>query len=501
MNPVSFERVGEAGDRSALMIQARILTEAGVRIHSMDEERGLLVRSDQAARARSALDRGRGERQRASSDSWRVMEPFGRPVDATVEIPGSKSHTNRALLCAALAPGRSRLTRVLFADDTEAMMGAVAALGASVDADPTQGVVEVTGRPSGGAAPTADGVPVPVDVRQSGTTGRFLLPVLAATPGRFVLDGHGQLRARPFGPQLQALRALGAVIDGEQLPLGIDGRLLSGGSVTVDAEVSSQFLSGLLLAAPLFAQALSVGIDGSMVSRPYVELTTSTMARFGVEVEVESGTDREPHGVRYRVPSGGYRRADVDLEPDASGASYFFALAAITGGRVRVEGLGADTVQGDLEFVELLGAMGADVDIGPDATEVRGTGHLSGITADLADLSDTAQTLAVVATFADGPTTLSGIGFIRHKETDRLAATVAELRRRGIEAVETDDGMIVHPGVPTPGRVETYDDHRMAMSFALLGLVHPGIEIDNPGCVAKTFPDFFDRVDALRSES
>ncbi len=411
-------------------------------------------------------------------------------------VPGSKSHTNRALICAGLAAGQSTLSRVLFADDTEAMMGALSRLGVGLDADASTGVVRLGGGPAQDlVARTAD-TPLTIDVRQSGTTGRFLLPLLAAIDGRFLLDGHAQLQARPVGPQLDALRSMEAAIDGEQMPLLIDGRRLTGGEVSVSADVSSQFLSGLLLAAPIFAGPTTVTVDGPMVSRPYVDLTIATMAQFGVEVEAE--VDARTPAASYRVPGGPYQAADLELEPDASGASYFFAAAAVTGGRVRVDGLGADTIQGDLGFVHLLARMGAEVEVGPTWTEVRGSGRLDGIEVDMADVSDTAQTLAVVATFASSPTTIDGVGFIRHKETDRLGATVAELTRRGIQATETDDRMIIEPGVPEPGVVRTYDDHRMAMSFALLGLVHPGIEIENPGCVAKTFPDFFDRLERLR---
>ncbi len=424
------------------------------------------------------------------------VKPLIRPPDVDLEVPGSKSHTNRALICAALASGRSRLDRVLFADDTEAMLGALDTLGIPVQRSEAERRVEIDGwgtghRVSGGG----DATPLPVDVRQSGTTSRFLLPLLAASPGRYVLDGDEQLRARPFGPQLAALRHLGAEVEGDALPLAITGRNLAGGTVTVESSISSQFLSGLLLSAPLFSSPVAIEVAGLLVSQPYVDLTVSTMASFGVEVE----TSANDGGQRF-VVDGHYRPATVELEPDASAASYFFAAAAITGGRVRIEGLGTNTVQGDLGFVDLLAKMGAEVRSGPDWTEVRGTGTLRGITVDMADISDTAQTLAVVATFADSPTEITGIGFIRFKETDRIGAVVAELGRRGIAVTETNDGMIIQPGPPQPGVVETYDDHRMAMSFALLGLRHPGIEIANPGCVSKTFPDFFDVLDRLRTE-
>ena len=390
-------------------------------------------------------------------------------------------------MCAALAPGRSELSGVLFADDTEAMLGALTELGVAIDADPASESVVVDGGLGDG-----QGVPIVVDVRKSGTSGRFLLPVLAATPGQFVLDGHEQLRARPFGPQLEALSTLGAEIAGDQLPLTIAGRQLAGTKVSVGSSISSQYLSGLLLAAPLLTDRTTIAVDGQMVSRPYVDLTLSTMESFGVSVSVDETLSR------FTVEHQEYKPVSLALEPDASAASYFFAAAAISGGRVRVSGLGANTVQGDLGFVKVLERMGARVTHGPNWTEVAGTGTLRGVTVDMADISDTAQTLAVVACFADSPTVMTNIGFIRFKETDRIGNVVAELERRGINAAETEDGMMITPGVPTPGLFGTYDDHRMAMSFALFGLVHPGIVIDNPTCVDKTFPRYFDVLDQLR---
>lgn len=428
------------------------------------------------------------------STSTHAVRPLSRPPDVSLSLPGSKSHTNRALVCAALADGRSRLGRVLFADDTEAMMGAVQDLGVQVEVEPGSTTVEVHGPPADLIALTVDSRRT-IDVRKSGTTSRFLLPLLAATPGRFVLDGHEQLRARPFGPQLNALRTLGAEIDGDGLPLSIDGTEMSGGTVSVSSSISSQYLSGLLLTAPRMVGPTTIAVDGPLVSRPYIDLTVATMAAFGVDVRAE--TDSETGAERY-VVDGTYRPAEVQLEPDASAASYFFAAAAITGGRVRVEGLGPSTVQGDLRFVEVLARMGADVTSGPDWTEVTGTGTLRGVTVDMSDISDTAQTLAVVAAFADSPTVMNNIGFIRHKETDRIGAVVTEMNKLGVVASETEDGMVISPGVPQPGLVRTYEDHRMAMSFALLGLVHPGIEIDDPGCVDKTFPTFFSVLDRLR---
>lgn len=433
--------------------------------------------------------------------SVRSIVPLDRPPDAVIRVPGSKSHSNRALLCAGLAAGTSRLNGVLDAADTRVMMGVLGRLGATVQqhAEPDNvGSIDVSVTGVGSVAPDArhryrGADPIELDVGQSGTTGRFVLAAVATRPGRYRLDGDPQLRRRPFAEQVEALRSLGADIDHDRLPMTIVGRRLEGTQVTVSGSTSSQFLSGLLLAAPGFAgPTTTIDVADGLVSQPYVHLTVETMACFGVEVDVD-GDHR-----RFTIPASRYRAAKIDIEPDASAASYFFAAAAMTGGRVRIDGLGRSTVQGDLRFVDILAAMGAHVVIGDDHTEVTGPGVLRGVTVDMADISDTAQTLAVVATRADGPTRITGIGFIRHKETDRLAAPVTELRRLGIRAEATDSGMIIHPGEPRAGVVETYDDHRMAMSFALLGLCRPGIDIADPGCVMKTFPRYFQALDQLR---
>ncbi len=421
--------------------------------------------------------------------------PMNGPIDAAVRVPGSKSHTNRALVCAALTGGRSRLHGVLLADDTEAMMSAVVELGAEVERfeDHLGPGAVVVGRKAGGSHPGDAESPRTVNVRQSGTTGRFLLAVLAGLEGDFVLDGDPQLRSRPFGPQLRSLRSLGAVVDGEQLPLAITGRTMPGGKVEVSGDISSQFLSGLLLAAPLASGPTEISVSSSLVSKPYVELTLATMADFGVTVDCGSGLRR------FVVPESGYQPSQVNIEPDASAASYFFGAAALAGGRIRVAGLGRSTVQGDLRFVYALEQMGCDVQVGDDYTEVRRVGPLRGIDIDMSDISDTVQTLAVVASQATTATTITGVGFIRNKETDRLAATATELQRLGIDCRQTDDGLTISPGPPRPTTIETYDDHRMAMSFAILGLQNPGIVIADPGCVAKTFPQFFEVLDELRS--
>jgi 3-phosphoshikimate 1-carboxyvinyltransferase len=394
------------------------------------------------------------------------------------------------LICAALAPGTSGLEGALFADDTIAMVGSLLSLGLAVWADPAGRTITVM-NPDGEIPPG----PADLDVGMSGTTSRFLLPVLCLGQGVYRMDGSNQLRNRPIAELVSKLRALGAHIEGESLPLTVHGGGLTGGSVVVQGSVSSQYLSGLLMAAPRTKSGLYLRVAGELVSRPYVDLTINTMEQFGVHV------DAHPLYREFTVPATPYRATTIQIEPDASAASYFFAAAAITAGRVRVNGLGTETTQGDLRFVHLLEQMGAEVTMTETSTEVRGTGALRGVTVDMRDISDTAQTLAIVATFADSPTTITGIGFIRRKETDRIGAVVTELSRRGIRAEETPDGMIIYPGTARPGVVTTYEDHRMAMSFALLGLIHPGIQIRDPECVGKTFPDFFDVLDTLRPDS
>jgi 3-phosphoshikimate 1-carboxyvinyltransferase len=305
-----------------------------------------------------------------------------------------------------------------------------------------------------------------------------------------VVDGDAQLRARPFAPLVDALVELGvsvrALAQPGHLPLAVRGPA-RGGTVSIPGHLSSQFLSGLLLAAPLMARGLDVELSSPLVSVPYVAMTRAVMAAFGVDVD------------GLRVPHVAYRAREFAIEPDASAASDFFAAAAICGGRVTVEGLGTESIQGDIAFVDILERMGAEVTRTPEAITVSGGSTLRGVDVDMADISDTAQTLAAVAVFAQGRTRVRGIGFIRAKETDRIAAIVTELRRAGVGAQAHDDGFTIVPGPVAPTRFETYDDHRMAMSLALLGLRVPGVELANPGCVAKTYPGFFSDLAGLAS--
>ncbi len=419
----------------------------------------------------------------------RPIVPLAGPPDATVAVPGSKSLTNRALVAAAMADGDSVIDGALFADDTAAMAECLTRLRARVVLDPGRARVEVGG--TGGSLPAAS---IDLDARLSGTTARFIAPLLATGPGHYRLDGAEPLRQRPMADTTAALASLGAAVDHEgrpgHLPVAVSGGPVPGGTVAVAGDASSQFLSGLLLSGPLMADGLTATLTTGLVSRPFVAMTGSVMEAFGATVD-------RPDDRTWTVRPGGYRDARYRVEPDATAASYFLAAAAMCGGRVRVEGLGAGSLQGDVGFVDVLARMGAAVDLGSQAVVVTGTGHLIGGEFDLADMPDTAQTLAVLGVFAEGPTRVTGVGFIRHHETDRIAAIVAELDRCGIAASEEPDGFVVQPGRPHPARVRTYDDHRMAMSFALLGLRVPGIEIADPGCVAKTFPGYFDALDSL----
>ena len=418
------------------------------------------------------------------------IAPLEAPPNATVRLPGSKSITNRALLCAALAAGETTLTGALFADDTEAMVEAVRLLGAEVSCRPGEATMRIRGT-KGAVRATPGAV---IDARMSGTTGRFLAPVLALSEQPVTLDGHPQLRARPFGDMADVLRRLGARVEfpsgGDGLPIRICGPIRSR-DAAVATDRSSQFLSGLMLAGPLVPGGLTLRVDGLAVSRSYVEMTAAVMRSFGAAVEI--GPDV------VRVSGDGYTPVEhFAVEPDASSASYFWAAAAITSGTVVVEGLGADSIQGDARFASLLQTMGATMEEVAGCTRVTG-GPLQGVEVDMADMSDTAPTLAVAASLAATPTTVRGIGFVRGKESDRIAAVVSELRRCGVEARELVDGFSVAGGSsPAGARVRTYDDHRIAMAFAVLGLVVPGMQIENPGCVAKTFPGFYDALDALR---
>ena len=419
----------------------------------------------------------------------RRIEPLATPPDVTVRPPGSKSITNRALLLAAFAEGTSTIAGALDADDVDAMIGVLVALGAGIERGADAIEVDPSRQP-------LDAAVVRLDARMSGTTSRFVLPAAALAGVPVVVDGALSLRRRPMGPLLDALERLGARVTplGEPgcLPVQVDGTQMAGGAVVLDGSTSSQYLSALLLSGPRFARGLRIELAGPVVARPFVDLTLHLLRDFGASAsEVEPGI--------YQVEPTRLVGREYVVEPDATAASYFFAAAAITGGRVRVEGLGAGSVQGDVAFLDVLEQMGAVAHRTRDSIEVVGGGPLRGVDVDLSAIPDTALTLAAVAVFAASPTRVRGVGFIRGHETDRLAAAVSELRRMGLTAEETADGFIVHPGKPRPTIVQTYDDHRMAMSFALVGLRAAGIEIADPSVTAKTYPGYFDDLERLRT--
>lgn len=417
-----------------------------------------------------------------------VVEVLERPPDAVVRPPGSKSLTNRALLLAALADGSSVLRGALRADDTDAMITALVALGARIDVEGT--TLEVDPVDMDAVEPGTT-----IDARLSGTTSRFILPAAALASAPVVVDGAEPLRRRPMGPVLAGLRAMGATVEElsavDHLPVRVTGGHLKGGVIPVDASTSSQFLSALLLIAPRVPGGLEVVAGRQIAARPFVDLTVGSLRDFGATVS-------EPEPGRFVVAPGGLTGRDLAIEADATAATYFAAAAAITGGRVRLEGIGRDCTQGDVAFLDVLERMGASVSYGEHATTVNG-GPLHGIDIDLSANPDTAQTLAAVAVFADSETRVRGVGFIRGHETDRIAAVVAELQRLGVGATVTDDGFEIVPGPVRPATVQTYDDHRMAMSFALIGLRVSGIGIENPDVVAKTYPTFFDDLAGLHT--
>lgn len=410
----------------------------------------------------------------------------GTPPDAVVPIPGSKSLTNRALILAALAAGPTLLRGALASEDTAACAGALRALGVGVEAGPSPDRLLVRGV---GGGPPADAAEL--DAGLSGTTARFLAPYLALGRGVYRLDGAPRMRQRPMAAVCEALRAQGVRIDGgPQLPLTIHGAGgLPGGRIAVAAGETSQPASGLLMVAPYAASAVELEVEGPRASLPYVAMTAALMGAFGVEC-AQAGPGR------FRVPAGRrYRAGEYAIEPDASAAAYFWALAALGGGRVHTPGIGPGALQGDVAFLEVLRRMGCAVGDRSGAV-VQGPpgGRLRAVSEDMNALSDQALTLGVLGLFADGPTAVRNVAHTRLQETDRVTAAVTELRRLGARCAETPDGFVVWPLEGAPGPevvVETYGDHRVAMSFALAGLRRPGVRIADPGCVRKTFPDFF----------
>ena len=422
-----------------------------------------------------------------------TLQPVSR-VQGEVNVPGSKSLSNRALLLAALAEGETRLTNVLDSDDIRHMLKALSSLGVEYTLTDNNTTCTVTGL--GGAF--AHDHPLELFLGNAGTAMRPLCAALAASQVAVSLTGEPRMEERPIGDLVDSLQQAGAQIEYQKNtgypPLTIKGQSLKGGDITVDGSVSSQFLTALLMAAPLFEQTTNIHINGELVSKPYIDITLNTMAQFGVEVTnnnyrcftIEAGQ-------RYVSPG------KFLVEGDASSASYFLAAGAIKGGTVKVTGIGKDSIQGDIRFAEVLEQMGAKISWHSDYIEVTGA-PLSGISMDMNHIPDAAMTIATTALFAKGPTTISNIYNWRVKETDRLHAMATELKKLGAQVDEGQDYITVTPPENLSHvAIDTYNDHRIAMCFSLVALSATPVTINDPGCTAKTFPDYFERFATLCS--
>ena len=412
------------------------------------------------------------------------------PLHATVRIPGSKSLTNRALLIASLAHGTTRLTNALFSDDSRYFAKAIQTLGFEVQLDEADSEMIITGL--SGKIPAHKGK---LFIGNAGTAARFLTAFLTLGNGEFIIDGDSRMRERPIGDLVSALAELGAILEATNNcpPVKIIASGLSGGKTKITGNISSQFLSALLMVAPYAREPIEISLSTELNSKPYVDMTLAIMCDFGVEVERNRYQS-------FKIPITNYEsRITYSIESDASATSYFFAAPAICGGTVHVENISRKSKQGDIAFLDVLGQMGCIIREGENFIEVTGTQSLNGIDVNMGDIPDTAQTLAAVAPFANMPTRIRGIASARLKETDRIHATCSELRRLGVQVDEHEDGMTIYPCKNfLPATIQTYNDHRMAMAFSLIGLRVPGVIIENPACVSKTFPNYFEVLKTLR---
>jgi 3-phosphoshikimate 1-carboxyvinyltransferase len=431
----------------------------------------------------------------------RAIEPITTPFSASFAPPGSKSLTNRALVLAALGDGTSTLSNILLADDTHVMLDNLSRLGFHLEIDRDERIVHVHG--GAGEIPSAG---TELFCGNSGTTIRFLtaLCTLATGAKSFTLDGIARMRQRPIAPLIDMLKNLGGrvefLMEPGYPPVRVLADGLPGGVTRYGSETSSQYLSAVLMVGPYTRNELNVHLEGRQTSWPYVAMTMRLMDTFGVTPELIRDPDSgEPKQII--IPPGKYAGTEYVIEPDASNAGYFLAAAAIhPGSKLTIEGLGRQSLQGDVGFADLLHRMGADLVFGRDFVTVMGTDRLEGIEANLLDMPDTAQTLAVVALFARGTTVIRGLHTLRVKETDRLRALATELARLGADVDVQDDALTIDPPEDArlkPAAIDTYDDHRMAMSFALAGTRSPGVRINDPECVNKTYPQFFEDLERV----
>ena len=418
------------------------------------------------------------------------IKPITHPLNATVRVPGSKSLTNRALLIAALANGTTRLTNALFSDDSRYFAKALQTLGFDIQLNESSHEMTVTGL--GGKIPSKK---AELFIGNAGTAARFLSAFLTLGNGEYILDGEPRMRERPIGDLIDALQQLGVELETTNgcPPVEIFAKGLPGGKTKIAGNISSQFLSALLMVAPYAHAPIEIELTTDLNSKPYVDMTITIMKEFGVEIE------RQDYS-RFTIdPSFFFPLSSYSIESDASAASYFFAAPAICGGTVKVENISCKSLQGDIAFLDVLAKMGCDIKEQENSVEVTSSDTLHGIEVDMRDISDTAQTLAAIAPFATSPTRIRGIASARVKETDRVTATCTELKRLGVHVEEYEDGITIYPCQAfKPADIQTYNDHRMAMAFSLIGLRFDGVTIENPACVSKTFPNYFEVLETLR---
>ncbi len=430
------------------------------------------------------------------------VKKIKKPLDICVEVPGSKSITNRALLLAAMSDSEVLLKGVQFSEDSYNFLNAIKELGFKTDVDEVLKSVRITGM--NGLIPAHE---ASIYVGSAGTAARFLTAFTAMGSGTYTLDASEQMKKRPMRELLEALETLGAKFKwlGEEynFPMEVtgirkkiedDNFFVADRTVSLNIDRSSQFLSALLMTAPSVFTFLTINLTGSRDARSYVEITEQMMKQFGHKGVERLGADS------YRVLSGHYHVNEYQIEPDVSAACYFYAMAAVTGGTAIVKYIRKDSMQGDMKFISVLENMGCYTEWTSDG-ELKlyapKNGKLKGIDTNMSNFSDQALTLAAIAPFADSPVTIRGVAHIRGQESDRIAVIVNELRRMGIKCDELEDGVIIYPGIPSPATVQTYNDHRVAMAFTVTGMAAEGISIDNPLCCKKTFAQYFDVVESL----
>ena len=441
------------------------------------------------------------------------IDLINHPLNATVRVPGSKSLTNRALLISALANGSTKITNALFSDDSKYFAHALQTLGFDIQLDEVNHEITVTGL--GGKIPATR---AELFIGNAGTSARFLSAFLTLGYGDYIVDGDSRMRERPIRDLVDALTQLGAKLESTNNcpPVKISASGLLGGKTKIAGNISSQFLSALLMIAPYAQTPTEIELTTNLNSKPYVDMTIAMMNDFGVQVQHNDYRSFTIPITKYHVPIPQFSTSSIlnpqnpvsslrspisayPIESDASAASYFFAAPAICGGTVKVENISRNSVQGDIQFLDVLQQMGCVVTEDDNSITVYRPSSIVGLDVDMRDIPDTAQTLAVIAPFATSPTRIRGIASARVKETDRVHATCTELAKLGVTVEELEDGMTIYPCQTFKrSNVQTYNDHRMAMAFSLIGLRFDGVTIENPSCVSKTFPNFFEVLESLR---